>query len=169
MFSVKTIKKTHGILSVAFDIRPYPTCPTGYVFDHEAACDCRPVSFTAFTVLELVIVVFVVGSLSIVLSLLHCYRNSIGFFRHRRGRSVQQQQRYRSASFRQKIEVLSTRLDRSLQGRGNGAAAAAPVVAVGVIHSSPVVADGEGEELMRLTSEKKLQRPPRDVSASSSS
>ena len=145
------------ILSAAVLYRPYPTCPTGYVFDHEAACDCSPVSFTAFTVLELVIVVIVLGSLALLLSLVHCYRNSIGFFRHRRGRSVQQQQRYRSASFRQKVELLSTRLDRSFQGR-----APAPPAVVTVHTATP--ADTEGEELVRLTSEKK--NPPRDVSAS---
>lgn len=138
--------------------RPYPTCPTGYVFDHESACDCRPASFTAFTVLELVIVVTVVGSLAILLSLVHCYCNGIGFFRHRWRGQQHQQQRYRSASFRQKVELLSSRLDH--RGRNSTPAAAAAATTVVSVHSTPAVLGGEGEELARLTSAKERPSSP---------
>jgi Tfp pilus assembly protein PilE len=133
--------------------RPYPTCPTGYIFDHESACDCRPVSFTAFTLLELVIVVIVTGTLAVLVSLAHCYRNGIGFFRHRRRSG-----RYRSASFRQKVELLSTRFDRSLQGRSvvdhrRSAAAATPVALVPVA-TKKTTREPENEELIGVSLER---------------
>jgi hypothetical protein len=124
------------------------------VFDHESACDCRPVSFTAFTILELVIVVIATGSIAALLSLAHCYRNSIGFFRHRR--SGHMQHRYRSASFRQKVELLSTRFDRSFQGRGS---AASPSLA------ATTKIDADGEELVGLSSAEGRNLPT-DISVS---
>lgn len=162
--------------------RPYPTCPTGYIFDHESACDCRPVSFTAFTLLELVIVVIVTGTLAALLSLAHCYRNGIGFFRHRWdvvGRR-RRQHRYRSASFRQKVELLSTRFDRSLQGHVAVAAADRAAAAAGspaevsaltgpMVTDTPVTAaaEGEGELMIDQISVECGKNSPPDVSAGS--
>jgi hypothetical protein len=135
--------------------RPYPTCPTGYIFDHESACDCRPVSFTAFTLLELVIVVIVTGTLAVLVSLAHCYRNGIGFFRHRRRSG-----RYRSASFRQKVELLSTRFDRSLQGHSvvDHRRSAATTVALVPVATKKTTREPENEELIGVS----LEREERD-------
>lgn len=86
--------------------RPYPTCPTGYIFDHEAACSCRPLAYRAFTVLELVVVVIALGTLCTTLSLVQCYRRGLGLFKHRR------EVRYRTESFRGRLKSLSERMTK---------------------------------------------------------
>ena len=86
--------------------RPYPTCPTSYIFDHVQTCSCLSVAYTARTVLELVLVVVSLGTLCTVASLFQCYRKGLGLFKHRRG------VRYRSDSFKSKVRSLSEVLDR---------------------------------------------------------
>lgn len=91
--------------------RPYPTCPSGYIFDHEETCTCRVFSYRAFPVLELVIVVLSLGSICAILSLVQCYRKGLGLFKHRR------ETRIRTESFRVKVRSLNELLGKSVPGR----------------------------------------------------
>ena len=118
--------------------RPYPACSTSHVFDHEETCACVALSYRAFTVIELVVVVVSLGTLCTVLSLLQCYRKGLGLFKHRR------ETRFRSDSFRTKVRSLSERLDRTVVGRRR--------------EVSP-----QGEELVRLNTSNKPS-PERSVS-----
>jgi len=87
--------------------RPYPHCPTQYVFDYQASCSCVPIHAGAFSQLEVGLVLLAASCLLIVVSLVQCYRKGIGLFRHQRvgGGSRQSQ-------LRQDVDSLITKFDR---------------------------------------------------------
>jgi len=86
--------------------RPYPQCPTQYVFDYQASCSCVPIHAGAFSQLEVGLVLLAASSLLIVVSLLQCYRKGIGLFRHQRTGIPRQTQ------LRQDVDSLITKFDR---------------------------------------------------------
>jgi len=64
--------------------QPYPTCPTGYVYDYIERCECVPSGYRAFTEIEIVFVIVLLGFICTLLSLAQCYRRRIGLFKHLR-------------------------------------------------------------------------------------
>ena len=64
--------------------QPYPTCPTGYVFDYKYTCSCIAPHVPGITEEEIVFVVVLLGFITSVLSLCQCYRRKVGLFKHRR-------------------------------------------------------------------------------------
>lgn len=84
--------------------RPYPQCPTQYVFDYQASCSCVPIHAGAFSQLEVFLVLLATSSLLIVVSLVQCYRKGIGLFPKQRAGVSRNQ-------LRQDVNSLITRFD----------------------------------------------------------
>jgi len=88
---------------------PYPTCPSGYVFDLTESCKCKAASLppgggsSAF--IEFMVVLVSVVTMSIVFTLIHCHKKKIGLFKAR------EEARYRTSSFMVHVRTLSDRLD----------------------------------------------------------
>lgn len=61
--------------------RPYPSCPSSYMFDYSVTCSCIEVQNTAFTELELVVLIFSLGLIGGVASFLQCYKRKTGLFK----------------------------------------------------------------------------------------
>ena len=90
--------------------RPYPACPSSYVFDYQKRCSCVPMQYYAFTELELVFVILMVGCIGGLVSFVQCYRRRVGLFKHLRAGP-------RSGEVMQVIETLNCSLDQTLGKR----------------------------------------------------
>lgn len=60
--------------------RPYPSCPSSYMFDYSVTCSCIELQNTAFTELELVVLILSLGIIGAAISFLQCYRRKTGLF-----------------------------------------------------------------------------------------
>jgi len=90
--------------------RPYPQCPSSYVFDYQDRCACIPMQYYAFTEMELVFVILMVGFIGGIVSLAQCYRRRVGLFKHLRAVP-------RSGEVMQVMETLNCTLDQTLGKR----------------------------------------------------
>ena len=68
--------------------QPYPTCPSGYIFDYLERCKCvdkrAVIIWDAGYEEEVVFVVTLLGFISLIVSLAQCYRRRVGLFKHLR-------------------------------------------------------------------------------------
>ena len=61
--------------------RPYPMCPSSYMFDYLYTCSCVQLQSFALTELELVVLVLSLSLAGAIFSILQCYRRKIGLFK----------------------------------------------------------------------------------------
>jgi hypothetical protein len=92
--------------------RPYPACPSSYVYDYIDRCACVPMQYYAFTDTEIVFVILLLGSMGALVSLAQCYRRKVGLFKHLRATP-------RSVEVRQVLETMNCSLEQSLGKRRN--------------------------------------------------
>jgi len=90
--------------------RPYPACPSSYVFDYQEKCACVPLQYYAFTELELVFVILLVGFVGGLVSFVQCYRRRVGLFKHLRTGP-------RTGEVKQVMETLNCSLDQTMGKR----------------------------------------------------
>jgi len=90
--------------------RPYPICPSSYVFDYMTRCTCVPMQYYAFTELELVFVILLVGFIGGLVSVAQCYRRKVGLFKHLRNSP-------RSEEIKQVMNTVNCSLDQTLGKR----------------------------------------------------
>jgi len=64
--------------------RPYPTCPSSFMFDYATTCSCIEVENIAFTALELVVIISSLGIIGGVASFVQCYNRKTGLFKQTR-------------------------------------------------------------------------------------
>lgn len=89
--------------------RPYPGCPSGYVYDYQSSCSCVPIHVMGFTEIEVVLVIFGGSCLVSLISMVQCYRQGVGIFRTRRVGLARDRQ------FRQALDSLNSKFDQSIR------------------------------------------------------
>jgi hypothetical protein len=92
------------------------------VYDYTNTCSCVAIGNSAFTALEVLLVILVLGLVSGLVSLLQCYRSKTGLFRapgHLRT------QGRKNTEFRQELETMKTKLEQSIKKKTENTPAAA--------------------------------------------
>jgi len=90
--------------------RPYPACPSSYVYDYIYKCACVPLQYFAFTELEIVFVILLLGFMGCLVSLVQCYRRRVGLFKHLRTVPT-------TGEARQMLDTLNSNLERNISKR----------------------------------------------------
>ena len=86
--------------------RPYPPCPSTFVFDYAGSCACVPTQFSALPALQVALPLLLLGLLLGLTSLAQCRARSIGLFRGRGERSVAG--RYAVLAGAEELELIPT-------------------------------------------------------------